>query len=362
MRPYGTVQNQETTMTKSKLEKPKPKRRRVNNNDVAQLAGVSVATVSYVINNGPRPVSAEARAKVEAAVAELGYYPNQLARGLRLQQTSIIGVVIPRMTNPVYAEITRDLESVCTEAGFMVMLCNTERQPLRERKFVQMLRSQHVSGVVITPHQEPLELIEPLLRARIPVVVLEHDLPGVHCIAMDELNGGRLATQHLVDLGHTRIAMLRHQPSSALSSQRFEGYRQTLEMAGIAFDPKLVIECEGSHAGGDTAMRQLFKLEHPPTAVFAHNDVLAIGAFHAIRDLGLRIPEDISLVGYDDISSAAYLAPPLTSVSSPKAQIGRLAAQILLRLVSRSNDLPAITTTLPVELVVRESTARVPRS
>jgi LacI family transcriptional regulator len=351
-------------MTTSNLEKSnatKSKRRRVNNNDVAQLAGVSVATVSYVLNNGPRPVSAEARAKVEAAVAELGYYPNELARGLRLQQTSIIGVVIPRMTNPVYAEITRDFESVCTDAGFMVMLCNSERQAMRERKFVQMLRSQHVSGVVITPHQEPLELIEPLLRARIPVVVLEHDLPGVHCIAMDELSGGRLATQHLVDLGHTRIAMLRHQPSSALSSQRFVGYQQTLKTAGIKFDPALVIECEGSHAAGDLAMRQLLKLERPPTAVFAHNDVLAIGAFHAIRDIGLRIPEDISLVGYDDISSAAYLAPPLTTVSSPKAQIGRLAANILMQLVARKSDLPPKTTTLPVELVVRDSTAAPPK-
>jgi LacI family transcriptional regulator len=333
------------------------KRQRVNHKDVANLAGVSVATVSYVINNGPRPVSLEARQKVEAAVAELGYYPNELARSLRLQQSSTIGVVIPRFTNPVYGEIVRDLESVCSEAGFLVLLCNSEREQAREQKFVQMLRAKHVDGVVITPDHNPLELIGPLLQAKIPVVVLEHDLPGVNCIAIDELAGGRMATQHLLDLGHRQIAMLKHAPTSALSSQRLVGYRQALEAAGISFDPTLVLECEGNHRGGELAMRELLKLQRPPTAVFAHNDVLAIGAYHAIRELGLSIPEDISVVGYDDITSAAYLAPPLTTVHSPKAEMGTLAGQTLLRLIAQSASASSGTITLPVRLVMRGSTA-----
>jgi LacI family transcriptional regulator len=333
------------------------KRQRVNHKDVANRAGVSVATVSYVINNGPRPVSLEARQKVEAAVAELGYYPNEVARSLRLQQSSTIGVVIPRFTNPVYGEIVRDLESVCSEAGFLVLLCNSEREQAREQKFVQMLRAKHVDGVVITPDHDPLELIGPLLKARIPVVVLEHDLPGVNCIAIDELAGGRMATQHLLDLGHRRIAMLKHAPTSALSSQRLIGYQKALEAAGITFDPKLVLECEGNHRGGELAMRELLKLEHPPTAVFAHNDVLAIGAYHAIREAGLSVPEDISVVGYDDITSAAYLAPPLTTVHSPKAEMGALAGQTILRLMAQAEDFPPSTVTLPVQLLVRGSTS-----
>jgi LacI family transcriptional regulator len=333
------------------------KRQRANHKDVANLAGVSVATVSYVINNGPRPVSLEARKKVEAAVAELGYYPNELARSLRLQQSSIIGVVIPRLTNPVYGEIVRDLESVCSEAGFLVLLCNSEREQAREQKFVQMLRAKHVDGVVITPDHDPLELIGPLLQARIPVVVLEHDLPGINCIAIDELAGGRMATQHLLDLGHRKIAMLKHAPTSALSSQRLVGYRQALEAAGITFDPTLVLECEGTHRGGELAMRQLLELRRPPTAVFAHNDVLAIGAYHAIRQAGLSVPEDISVIGYDDITSAAYLAPPLTTVHSPKAEMGALAAETLLRLIAQPDRTAPSVITLPVRLVVRGSTA-----
>jgi LacI family transcriptional regulator len=336
------------------------KRQRVNHKDVARLAGVSVATVSYVINNGPRPVSLEARQKVEAAVAELGYYPNEVARSLRLQQSSTIGVVIPRFTNPVYGEIVRDLESVCSEAGFLVLLCNSERDQAREQKFVQMLRAKHVDGVVITPDHNPLELIGPLLKARIPVVVLEHDLPGINCIAIDELAGGRMATQHLLDLGHRQIAMLKHAPTSALSSQRLVGYAQALEAAGIPFDPKLVLECEGNHRGGELAMRALLKLRRPPTAVFAHNDVLAIGAYHAIREAGLSIPEDISVIGYDDITSAAYLAPPLTTVHSPKAEMGALAGETLLRLIAQPVQAAPSMITLAVRLVVRGSTAAPP--
>lgn len=332
------------------------RRRRVSHKDVAERAGVSVATVSYVVNNGPRAVSPEARGRVESAIAELGYYPNELARSLRLQQSSTIGAVVPRMTNPVYAEIIRDLENVCSKQGYLVMLCNTERQPDREKKLVQMLRAKQVDGVVITPHAEPEKLIEPLLKARIPVVVLEHDIPGVHCIGIDELHGGFIATQHLLELGHRRIALLKHKPTSALSTRRSLGYAYALEQAGLTPDLSLIIECDGTHQAGDVATRRLLKQKHPPTAIVAHNDVLAIGALHAIRSVGLSVPEDVSVVGYDDIASAAYLEPPLTTVRSPKAQMGALAGQTLLELIRDSESLAPGMVTLPVELIVREST------
>ncbi len=332
-------------------------RKRVNHKDVALHAGVSVATVSYVINDGPRAVSSEARTRVEAAIAELGYYPNEVARSLRRQQSSTIGAIVPRLTNPVYAEIIRDLENVCSAEGYLVLLCNTERQPERERKFVQMLRAKQVDGVVITPHAEPEKLIAPLLQAHIPVVVLEHDLKGVHCIGIDELRGGLLATEHLIGLGHRRIGLLKHKPTSALSTRRSEGYAKALKQAGIKPERTLIIECDGTHEAGDHAMRRLLNLRDPPTAVVAHNDVLALGALHAIRTAGLRVPEDISVVGYDDIASAAYLEPPLTTVHSPKTQMGVLAAQTLMRLIRDAEPPKPVTVTLPVELIVRQSTA-----
>jgi LacI family transcriptional regulator len=223
-----------------------------------------------------------------------------------------------------------------------------------------MLRAKQVDGVVITPHCEPLALIEPLRQARIPVVVLEHDLPGVDCIAIDEVTGGRLATQHLIDLGHQRIGIIRRASSSALSSQRFVGYQQALAAAGLAFDPSLVVDCAAGHAAGALAMQQLLALPQPPTAVFSHNDVLAMGAVHAIQRAGLSVPHDISVVGYDDITSAAYYMPPLTTVRCPKAEIGALAGRTILQLVQHKAVIPPQTITLPVELVVRASTAPPP--
>ncbi|MCB0063291.1 MAG: LacI family DNA-binding transcriptional regulator, partial [Caldilineaceae bacterium] len=313
--------------------------------------------VSYVLNNGPRPVSSPTRLRVEDAIAALGYYPNEVARSLRLQQSSTIGLMIPNATNPVYAEIARELERICSEAGFVVLLCNSDRQPAREEKFVQLLRAKGVDGVVVLPHQQPECLLEPLLLAHIPTVVLEHDLPNVYCISIAEENGGRLATQHLIDLGHRRIAHLRRHPTSAQSTLRVVGYRAALAAADLPYDPALVVECDAGYAAGAEAMQQLLALPNPPTAIFTHNDVLATGAIHAIHYAGLSVPGDISVVGYDDIASAAFLNPPLTTVRHPKAEIGALAAQILLNLIQGKEQSKPQTVVVPVELIVRGSTA-----
>jgi LacI family transcriptional regulator len=315
-----------------------------------------VATVSYVINNGPRRVADETRERVEEAIATLGYYPSEVARSLRLQQSSTVGLIIPNSANPFYAEIARELERACTEEGLLVLLCNSDRDPQREQRFVYMLRAKQVDGVVITPQGDAEALLQPLLAAHIPVVVLEHSLPHVHCIAIDDLEGGRLATQHLIDLGHRRIGVIRYQ-STALSVQRHQGYCQALASAGIEYCPDLVVTSGSMQADGYTAMQQLLALEQPPTAVFTHNDIMALGAMRAIYDAGLSVPRDISIVGYDDITAAAYLAPPLTTVRSPKTEMGVLAASTILGLI-QGQELPLATVTLPVELIVRGSTAQ----
>lgn len=323
---------------------------------------MSTAVVSYVINDGPRPVSPETRAKVEKAVEELGYYPSELARSLKLQKSLTIGLIIPNVNNPVYGEIARSMERVCMEKGYLVLLCNSGRDPQHERKCVHMLRAKQVDGVVIMPSHTPVELAQFLEQAHIPTIVLEHDLPEIHCIAADDLHGGRVATQHLIELGHRRIGLIRREPSGATSSQRLVGYRQALESAGIAFDPSLVVETEAGQEAGYLAMQRLLALSEPPTAVFTHNDVLALGAMLAIRAARLSIPEDISVVGYDDTAGSAYLNPPLTTVNYPKAEMGRQAAHRILRLAQDEGDLPARTIILPTELVVRDSTAPPARS
>ena len=330
--------------------------KRVTRKEVAEHAGVSVAVVSYVVNDGPRPVSPETRLKVQQAIEELGYYPNELARSLSLKQTSTLGLILPNVTNPVFAEIANSLEQACVEMGYMVMLCASERNPEKENKLVQTLRAKQVDAVVINPTQDAQTLLAPLLQAQIPVVILEHDPPNMYSILIDDLAGGRLAAQHLVSLGHRHIGMIKRHSPTAMSYLREVGYEQILSEANIPYDPALVVSCDSGLSAGYAAMKQLLALSEPPTAIFTHNDILATAAIRAIQDSGLNVPDDISVVGYDDIVSSAYLNPRLTTIKVPVAEMGCRAGQIAVELAKNKNIQLARTITLPVELIVRAST------
>ena len=329
----------------------------VTRKQVAERARVSVAVVSYVVNDGPRPVSPETRLKVVRAIEELGYYPNELARSLSRKQTAIIGLIIPSLVNPVYAEIADSLTRFCGAEGYRVILGSSGRHHQTEVEFAKSLRAKRVDGVVIIPSESPEEILNPLQQAQIPTVVLEHDIPNTYCIAIDDLQGGKLATQHLLSLGHRCIGMIRRKPTSALSHLRYKAFRDVLETANISLGPDLVVECEAGQASGYASMQKLLALPQPPTAVFAHNDVLAMGAISAIYHAGLTVPHDISIVGYDDTIQAAYFNPPLTTVKLPIAEMGRVAGKTILDLVKNGNLLSPQTITLPVELIVRASTA-----
>ncbi len=337
---------------------PKKKTQRVTRKEVARQAGVSTATISYVINNGPRPVAAETRERILRAIEQLGYYPNELARSLRRQQTTTIGLVIPDLLNPVYASLARSLEKICFEHGYVIIVCSTNRDMDKERRFAELLRAKQVDGVVFLPDSASLEAIDILCEAHVPVVVLEHDVPGQHCITLNDLRGGMIGTEHLLDLGHRRIGFIQQEPNYTTSRRRLEGASLALRQAGLEPDPALIVACESDHAAGAAAMDRLLALVEPPSAVFAHNDVIALGAMHAIQKAGLSVPGDISVMGYDDIASAAFFAPPLTTISYPKDAMARSAAQRLLMMIDPHCEPPAPTTELlPVELVIRQSTA-----
>lgn len=329
----------------------------ITRKDVAERAGVSVAVVSYVVNDGPRPVAPETKIKVERAIEELGYYPNELARSLSRKQTAMIGLIIPSLINPVYAEIADTLENYCAAEGYQVILGGTRRNHQNELDYCKSMRAKRVDGVVIIPSESPEEILEPLQQAHIPVVVLEHDLPNTHCVAINDVQGGQLATEHLLSLGHRRIGMIKRKPTSAMSKLRYEAFRNSVQAAGVPFDPALVVECDAGQAAGFAAMQHLLALAEPPTAVFAHNDVLAIGAISATYHAGLTVPHDVSIVGYDNTIQATYSNPPLTTVKIPIAEMGRVAGKTILDLVKNGNSFPPQTTTLPVELIVRASTA-----
>lgn len=340
------------------------KRKRITRKDVAKRAGVSVAVVSYVVNDGPRPVTPETRAKVEKAIEELGYYPNELARGLRLQQSSTIGLITPDFTNPVYGEIAEGIQEVCLPIGYLMLFVYSGNNPEREKELLLMFRAKHVDGVIMQPvTSDPLEALKPLRKAKIPVVLLQHDCPGVPCVVLTDVQGGQLATQHLLGWGHQRIGLIKGRlPSAARAEERLIGYRQMLVAAGIVPDPALVIESDVTQNAGYLAMQQLLALPEPPTAVFCHNDVLALGAMHAIQAAGLSIPGDISVVGYDDTAGSAHLAPPLTTIRFSRKEKGRQAATMLFQAIEQDEEYVPYTVEIPVKLVERASTGPPPQA
>jgi LacI family transcriptional regulator len=330
----------------------------VTRNDVAALAGVAPSTVSYVVNNGPRSVSVEAREQVLKAIAKLGYHPSDVARSLRTRRTLTIGLVIPDITNPYYGEMAQAVEEVSFEHGYTVILAHSSHLPEREIRYSQVLRSKQVDGAIFLPVTPDLEPLHVLQRAGIAVVVLERFVPGYPCIMADEHCAGFLATRHLLELGHRRIGCIALAGDSTSSVARAEGYRAALLEAGILPERDLVVECENGYGAGEMAAHRFLQLSQRPTAVVAHNDLMAIGSMKAFTEAGLKIPGDISVVGFDDIAAASYVQPPLTTIACPKRQMGKAAIELLLSLMRSEERVTPSATKLAVELVVRGSTGR----
>ncbi len=330
----------------------------VNRKQVAAYASVSEATVSYVINNGPRPVAPETRERVLKAIRELGYSPSSVARNLRSQRTTTIGLLLPDIINPFYAEVAQVIENTCFTHGYTTILCNSSQSQQHEQDYVNMLRAQRAAGVILIPIGASTRAIERLREANIRTVVLEYEFANAFCIVIDEFRGGLLLTEHLLGLGHRRIGCIASIEDSSSSKVRFEGYIKALAEAGIAPDPALIVHAHQEIVASEAATFALLDQPQPPTAIFVHNDRLALGALSAIRKRGLRVPEDISVVGYDNVVEAAFFHPPLTTIDYPKHQMGEEAVSLLFNLIGQPDAaITPFTKMLPVELIMRESTA-----
>jgi len=329
----------------------------VTRKHVADHAGVSEATVSYVVNNGPRPVAADTRARVLKAIQELGYHPSDVARSLRMQRTSTVGLIVPDTANPFYGEIARAIEDVCHAHGYTAILCNSSLEPERETEYVNVLLSRRVMGAVIIPTQ--VSAVTRLMESDIATVVLETVIDGAYCLVADDFVGGQIVTDHLIQLGHRRIGFVTQDiPEGSLDNQqRLEGYKATLAQAGLPVEENLITVTSPNPASGEVAAFRLLDQPERPTAIIAHNDVIALGVLSAIRKRRLRVPDDISVTGFDDITPAAYYSPPLTTVAYHKRSVGQQAARLLIGLMQGAITQPPHTTTLELNLIARESTA-----
>lgn len=323
--------------------------------DVARHANVSISTVSHVVNR-TRFVSDKARADVEAAIRALDYVPSAVARSLKSKTTKTLGMLIPNCSNPYFAEIVRSVEDHCFASGYTLILCNTDDEPRRQSVYLQVLAEKRVDGLIIISTGETSDLHDLLQGLTTPTVLLDREVTHVHCDLVEtaHLLGGQVATEHLVALGHRHIACIGGPADLSPSAQRIQGWRNALAAAGLADD--LLWHSDFSSQGGFTAMQEILQSAHRPTAVFVCNDLMGIGALSAAHEAGLRVPQDLSVIGFDDIELARFTSPPLTTIVQPKQRIGQLAVDMLLERI-QGGRLDAKQILLQPELVVRASTA-----
>ncbi|MDV7105464.1 DNA-binding transcriptional regulator CytR [Vibrio sp. TH_r3] len=325
--------------------------------DVAQLAGVSTATVSRALMN-PEKVSASTRKRVEDAVLEAGYSPNSLARNLRRNESKTIVTIVPDICDPYFTEIIRGIEDAATEHGYLVLLGDSGMQQKRESSFVNLVFTKQADGMLLLGTDLPFDVSKPEQKNLPPLVMAceyapELELPTVH---IDNLTSAFEAVNYLTQMGHKKIAQISGPEESALCKFRHQGYQQALRRAGIALNTAYCTSSNFSFEGGAKALRKLLSLPDIPTAIFCHNDTMAIGAIQEAKKLGLRVPQDISLVGFDDIQFSQYCDPPLTTVSQPRYEIGRQAMLMMLELL-KGRDVRAGSRLLETQLVVRNSVA-----
>ncbi|MBI5564673.1 MAG: LacI family DNA-binding transcriptional regulator [Chloroflexi bacterium] len=321
--------------------------------EVAEKAGVSPTTVSHVINNS-RVVADETRQRVEAAMEELHYRPNALARSLRRGQTHTLGLILPDSSNPFFAEIGHSIEAAAFEQGYSVVLCNTEGDLAKEALYVDVLSKKQVDGIIFVAAGEQTDSLRALLHHKLPVVVVDRDLPDVEIDAVltDNRQGGYLATKHLIDLGHTRIGCIAGPSHLTPSAQRVIGYRDALTEAGLPIVDDLITRGDFHPESGYLAARSLLDGPTAPTAIFACNDLMALGALRAVAEHGRRVPANFAIVGFDDIELASFTSPPLTTIAQPKSDLGRLAVQWLIERIA-DKARPARRELLPTRLIVR---------
>jgi LacI family transcriptional regulator len=331
--------------------------RRRSIRDVASLAGVSVGTVSNVLNN-PELVAETTRDRVHRAIEDLGFVRNGSARQLRAGKSRAVGAIVLDVANPFFTEVTRGIEDRLREDNCLLVLCNSDDSLEKESHYLGVLEEQRVRGLLITPASRDLSRLEHMRRMGTAVVLLDRTspTPDLCSVGVDDVRGGELAGQHLLGLGHRRIAFLNGPRSIRQCADRRRGLRKAVRGAGL--DPDRVIEeitvTSLNAEGGEAAITPLLSGSTPPPAIFCVNDLAALGVLRALMRRGFAVPDDVAVVGYDDVEFAAMLSTPLTSVRQPKYRLGQAAAELLLAEADNSAHQHEQRLFQP-ELVIRES-------
>jgi len=325
--------------------------------DVARLSGVSSMTVSRVINGSER-VSLETRQRVESAIAELGYVPSRLARGLIRQKTGTLALIVPDVANPFFTLIVRGAEDVARRAGYRMILADTRADLTIERDVIEEMLAHRVEGIMIAPVSDRSKgHLQRLATYGVEFVLIDRTVSGIESdvVTGDNVGGARRLVEHLISLGHRRIGFITESDEVSTARDRRQAYEAALAAAGLSYDPSLIVRSTVDPPGGFEGMRRLLELDEPPTAVFTVNNLVALGAIEAVRAHELEVPDDIALVCFDDIEYASRLYPFLTVMAQPAETLGTLGTQLLLeRIEGRAPEQPRVVV-LPAQFVVRRS-------
>lgn len=324
--------------------------------DVAEHAQVSVATVSAVLNKN-KYVSPALAERVKHSAAALDYRPNNLARSLKKQRTHALGLILSDITNPFFTTLVRAVEDTARQHGYTLLLGNTDEESAKEETYIELLRARHIDGLILVASAGDHAYVPDLIRQGLPLICVDRSLThlGADSVLTDNIAGAYQAVGHLLDLGHTRIGLIAGIPKITSTDQRLVGYEQALEERGIPSDPALIRRSTSTIAGGERDAALLLALPDPPTALFATNNQMTIGALRAIQARGLRCPEDIALVGFDDFEWADVFRPRLTTVRQPVYELGRTVTRLLVRRIEGQRTNPGQEIILPPTLIVRES-------
>ncbi len=326
--------------------------------DVAKAAGVSATTVSHVIN-GTRFVSEATVDRVRAAMAELNYRPNVIARSLRTRETRTVGLVVSDVTNPFFTSIVRTIEDEMLKVGYNIMLCDTDEKPEREETYLNLLVGKRVDGLIVAPSSGNADLLNDAIQQGTPIVLLDRYIQGVSAdvVLSDNGEGAFDAVKYLAGLGHRRIGIVAGRLEVSTGADRLEGYERALSDHGIPVNQELVAIADFKRETAHEKARHMLSLERRPTALFVCNNVMTAGVMAAIRELRLRVPEDISVVGFDDSDWAALMNPSLTVVAQGIDELGQRAADLLLRRISRGPVKNPRRIMVKPRLIVRDSCA-----
>lgn len=338
--------------------------------DVAKLANVSTSTVSNLLNGRTKRMTPETLDRVQRAIEQLGYSPNRTARQLKTGHVDMLGVIVPSVANPFYGAFARGIERAALKHGYQILLGNSERDPERERRYAEEMWSHGIRGFVLGSSPLALTHLASLAERGLRIVAFDRqeqssDVVPIDSISVDNVRAAQIAGEHLIALGHRRIAFLSGPIRTVNRLQRLEGYRRALENANIALDPDLIWEQSPDSGFGDTegvergrqGTKELLQRPKRPTALVAINDMYALGAYAGARDLGWRIPDDLAIVGIDDIVLAQVVDPPLTTVRQPLEEMAATAVDTLIRRIRLNVNAAPQHLTFAPELIVRKSTA-----